>query len=96
MARNIISGERLRSFVIFLIWGIGLLVFITVAIYPRYKRVKETDIRMGEIKLQINRQKELLSLLATRLPEADMIILPEGLTFPKKTPLLPEEKGKIF
>jgi hypothetical protein len=95
MSQQIISKEKKRSLVFFLICGTGLLMFVIFAMYPRYRLLIQAKIQTDELRAEIDRQKELLPLLAIRLQESEQLRLPDELSSRNKTALLPEEKEKV-
>lgn len=94
MPQQIISKEKTRSIILFLICGIGIFVFVVIAMYPRYKLLIQTKKQTDEFNAQIEKQKELLPLLALQFQEMDKLKLPDELSSPNKAALLPEEKEK--
>ncbi len=62
--------------------------------YPRYKLLIQTKKHTDEFNAQIEKQKELLPLLALQLQEIDKFKLPDELSSLNKAALLPEEKAK--
>jgi len=70
-------------------------MFVIVAMYPRYKLLIQTKMQTDELNMQLERQKELLPLLALRFQELDQLKLPDELSSLNKVALLPEEKEKV-
>jgi hypothetical protein len=73
-----------------IMFGVGLLVFVLLGIYPHYAAIKRLDRQATQLKSEIDAQR-VLSPYYMKLATQSRQKPPQGLKMPRQTRLKPEE-----
>ena len=77
-----------------MIYGVGLLAVIMLAICPRYILINEMDNKIEKLNADLGKQKLLFPVFQDFLKKMQLKV-PDGLPFPEKAKLSREDIGRI-
>lgn len=89
-----IDKLRSRNVVLILIFGVGIILFVLLSIFPNYIAYSNINQEISRLKGQIDEQK-ILSPIFNDLSEKAKFEEPADLPFPKPAKLAKNETGKI-